>query len=410
MVFMEIDWMEVQLKDICENKTATCKIFDLEGIERFVGLEHIKPENLNISSWGDVNEGTTFTKLFYPGQVLFGKRRSYQKKAAVADFKGVCSGDILVLEAKSEIILPGLLPYIIQNDRLFDFAVSTSSGSLSPRTSWKHISAFKIKIPKSMKEQKFLLNKFLLVEQALILKEKLIDNTHVYKNKLMQQLLTRGISHKEFKNTEFGKIPQEWEVANLYDHLKSVLDFRGKTPKKLGMEWGNGEIPALSANNVKMGYIDFAAECYLGSNELYQKWMTKGDLEKGDVLMTMEAPLGKVAQVPDNNKYILSQRVIAFKTKETLSNNFLKYYLMSNIFQSILESSATGTTAKGINQKNLSQLRIVVPSLEEQQKITSILSTLDKQIEIFENEKEMTISIKKSLQEKLLSPREGVRI
>ena len=215
------------------------------------------------------------------------------------------------------------------------------------------------------------------------------------------------ISEVEKKNsnyqmTKLGMLPTEWKVSKLYDEIENVLDFRGRTPKKLGMDWGNGNIAALSANNVKMGYIDFNAECYLASEELYEKWMTKGDLKKGDVLMTMEAPLGKVAQVPDNNKYILSQRVIALKSKRTLLNVYLKYYLMSDLFQSMLEKNATGTTAKGINQKNLSKLEIIVPSLNEQQKIAEILSAADEQIEKNEQLIEKTKELKKGLIKQLL--------
>jgi len=84
-----------------------------EGIERYVGLEHITPKDLRIRSWGLVAEGTTFTNYFKPGQVLFGKRRAYQRKVAVADFSGVCSSDIYVFESKDpQKLLPELLPFI----------------------------------------------------------------------------------------------------------------------------------------------------------------------------------------------------------------------------------------------------------------------------------------------------------
>ncbi|MDZ7548792.1 restriction endonuclease subunit S, partial [Clostridium perfringens] len=83
-----------------------------------------------------------------------------------------------------------------------------------------------------------------------------------------------------------------------------MFDFRGKTPKKIDMDWGGGDIPALSANNVKMGKIDFSQPTYYGSEKLYNKWMNKGNLKKGDVLMTMEAPLGNTVLIPDNKKYI----------------------------------------------------------------------------------------------------------
>ena len=118
------------------------------GIERFVGLEHITPENLHIRTWGLVADGTTFTSHFKPGQVLFGKRRAYQCKVAVADFEGVCSGDIYVFESKDPyVLLPELLPFICQSEGFFEYAVKTSAGSLSPRTNWSHLANYEFPLP-----------------------------------------------------------------------------------------------------------------------------------------------------------------------------------------------------------------------------------------------------------------------
>lgn len=118
-----------------------------KDITRFVGLENIEARNLKIGTWGNISKGTTFTKRFNTGDVLFGKRRSYLKKVAVADFDGICSGDILVFRAKEGKILPGLLPYYVASDAFMQHAVRTSAGSLSPRTKWKDLKEFMISIP-----------------------------------------------------------------------------------------------------------------------------------------------------------------------------------------------------------------------------------------------------------------------
>jgi len=118
------------------------------GIERYVGIEHIEPEDLRIRKWGLVAEGTTFTNYFKPGQVLFVKRRAYQRKVALADFEGVCSGDIYVLESRDpDVLLPELLPFICQTDAFFEHAVRTSAGSLSPRTNWKQLADYEFALP-----------------------------------------------------------------------------------------------------------------------------------------------------------------------------------------------------------------------------------------------------------------------
>jgi type I restriction enzyme S subunit len=174
-----------------------------------------------------------------------------------------------------------------------------------------------------------------------------------------------------------------WKSKQLLGLLSLVLDFRGKTPKKLGMEWGGGDIPALSANNVEMGKIDFSKECYFGSDALYRKWMTRGDARIGDVVLTTEAPLGNVAQIPDERRYILSQRAILLRANDAeLCNEYLKHYLTSELFQTLMRQQSSGTTATGIQRAKLETLPVNFPiSKREQTKVAEILSTVDQVIE-----------------------------
>lgn len=138
-----------------------------DGIERYVGLEHIEPGDLRIRSWGDVADGTTFTTRFRPGHVLFGKRRAYQRKLAVADFDGVCSGDIYVLESADQArLVPELLPFICQTDAFFEHAVGTSAGSLSPRTNWASLAEYEFALP-PLAEQRDLLRTLLAATKTL---------------------------------------------------------------------------------------------------------------------------------------------------------------------------------------------------------------------------------------------------
>jgi type I restriction enzyme S subunit len=174
-----------------------------------------------------------------------------------------------------------------------------------------------------------------------------------------------------------------WKSKPLLEVLALTLDFRGRTPKKLGMEWGGGDIPALSANNVEMGRINFSKECYFGSGALYQKWMTRGDARIGDIVLTTEAPLGNVAQIPDERRYILSQRAIILRANNAeLCNDYLKHYLTSEFFQNLMRQHSSGTTATGIQRAKLETLPVKFPiSKTEQTKIAEILSTMDQAIE-----------------------------
>jgi len=181
-----------------------------------------------------------------------------------------------------------------------------------------------------------------------------------------------------YQLTEVGVIPENWEVHTIIDVSQKIMDFRGRTPKKLGMCWGGGDIPALSAGNVRKGFVDFSIECYLGSDELYQRWMTQGRVQKGDVLFTTEAPLGNAALVPDDRKYILSQRTILIRGKpEVLRNDYVFQVFISAGFQNILRDYSSGSTAKGIQRKRFEKLQLALPKIEEQTAIATALGDMD---------------------------------
>jgi hypothetical protein len=140
-------WRIVRFGEVVRNVDVSERQPLDQGLERFVGLEHLDTESLHIKRWGLIEEGTSFTRKFVRGQVLFGKRRAYQRKAAVAEFDGICSGDILVFEPKGDDLLPELLPFIIQSDGFFEHALGTSAGSLSPRTKWSDLARYAFALP-----------------------------------------------------------------------------------------------------------------------------------------------------------------------------------------------------------------------------------------------------------------------
>ena len=159
-------WTRVAFGDVVRLCTERTSDPAAEGFERYVGLEHLDPGDLAMCRWGDIADGTTFTTVFRPGQVLFGKRRAYQRKVAVPDFSGVCSGDIYVLESGNDRhLLPELLPFVCQTDSFFDHAVGTSAGSLSPRTNWRSLAAYQFALP-PLDEQHRLANILTAVMEA----------------------------------------------------------------------------------------------------------------------------------------------------------------------------------------------------------------------------------------------------
>ena len=141
-------WAPIAFGDVVRLCTDRSSDPVADGFERYVGLEHLDPGELTIRRWGNIADGTTFTNVFRPGQVLFGKRRAYQRKVGVPNFSGVCSSDIYVLESKdSHYLLPELLPFICQTEAFFEHAIGTSSGSLSPRTNWQSLATYESILP-----------------------------------------------------------------------------------------------------------------------------------------------------------------------------------------------------------------------------------------------------------------------
>lgn len=145
----------MKLKDVVREVRTTYK-GDMTNVP-IVGLEHIIPCEITFEKYM-IDSESTFSKVFHKGQVLFGRRRAYQHKATIAHIDGICSGDIMVLEAIPGKIEPNLLPFIIQNDGFFDYAIQHSEGGLSPRVKWSAIANYEFTLP-SLSEQRVLSDK-----------------------------------------------------------------------------------------------------------------------------------------------------------------------------------------------------------------------------------------------------------
>lgn len=204
---------------------------------------------------------------------------------------------------------------------------------------------------------------------------------------------------KKAPTLRFRGFTDDWEQRKLLGCIQKITDFRGRTPKKLGMDWSENGYLALSALNVKDGYIDFSQDVHYGDQALYDKWMNGNELHEGQVLFTTEAPMGNVAQVPDNKRYILSQRTIAFDVKEDIiTENFLATLLRSPAIFNTLTSISSGGTAKGVSQKSLAGVDIHIPTdLREQTLLADYFHSLDHLITLHQRKLEKLKNIKKSM-------------
>ena len=172
-----------------------------------------------------------------------------------------------------------------------------------------------------------------------------------------------------------------WLQTPLSECLSKVIDYRGRTPKKLGLDWSQAGYRALSANNIKFSGLDKLDSINYASEELYKKWMRE-EVCRGDLLLTSEAPSGQVMLWDSDEKIVLSQRLYALRVNSRFNSKFLKYYLQSPIGQKEIFRNNSGSTVAGISAKTFSNILVSYPTvIDEQERIGQVLYSLDKKID-----------------------------
>jgi type I restriction enzyme S subunit len=344
-------WQMVKFGDVVRLNTDRIADPAAASIERYVGLEHIEPEDLRIRRWGLVAEGITFTNCFKPGQTLFGKRRAYQRKVAVADFSGVCSGDIYVFEPKDPaILLPELLPFICQTERFYQHAVGTSAGSLSPRTNWTQLAQYEFPLP-PLAEQRRIAAVLWAVEETL-------NNLYNAQKKAIS--LWRSISMTEFGNNKqasFEKLEKHYSIVG------------GQVDPK---EDYFANLPLIAPNHIEGGTGRLLnLETAKDQNAISGKYF----FEAGAVLYSKIRPnLVKATIAPC--KGLCSADMYPLLPEPTIRKEYLLEVLLSEQFTQFAVSGSMRTGMPKLNREHLSRYECKVPPLAEQDKYLEYSSNI----------------------------------
>lgn len=349
---------KVKLGDVAIEHKETCG-GSKDGYP-IVGLEHLTPEEVTLTAW-DEDSDNTFTKVFRKGNVLFGRRRAYLRKAAVAPFDGICSGDITVIEAIPDRILPELLPFIIQNDGLFSFAVGKSAGSLSPRVKWEHLKNYEFELP-SMDRQRELAELLWAMDTTKKSYHKLIAATDELVKSQFMEMFGDPVTNEK-----------GWPIVR----LDSVADIRiGPFGSLLHKEdYIEGGHALVNPSHIIDGKIVPDQELTV-SDEKYNLLSTY-QLEKGDVVLGRRGEMGRCAVVTVSGMLCGTGSMI-IRPNGKIRPYFLQRMLASPSFRKVIENKAVGVTMMNINVPIVSSLMLPLLPASLQDEYIAFVQQSDK--------------------------------
>ena len=255
-----------------------------------------------------------------------------------------------------------------------------------------------LKVP--IREQEKIASVLSTVDEQIDNVDALIEKNKELKKGLIQTLLTKGIGHTKFKKTEIGEIPEEWQVESMNEIVISTQ----LGTNTLGRECD--DIPMLKMGNLTIGGFDLNKLEYISEEELEEN----GEyiLNNGDFLFNTRNTLDLVGKSAvwngQINKAIFNSNIMRIKYCNKINDFYMGYYFSSDIGWKQLKSISTGTTSvAAIYTKDLMKIKVIIPSIGEQEKIVSILLEVDKKIEEYENKKQKLEELKKGLMQQLLT-------
>ncbi|MEM2111897.1 MAG: restriction endonuclease subunit S [Candidatus Bathyarchaeia archaeon] len=292
---------------------------------------------------------------------------------------------------KSKTYLP-FLYYLLKSKKLNHFASKTTHPIIT-QTFLRNFLIQSLKLPEQHKIAEILST----VDETIQKTNEIIAKTERLKKGLMQELLTKGIGHKEFKDTEIGRIPKDWEVVKLGDRGIAEIIMGQSPPSSTYNKDGKG-LPFLQ------GKMEFG-EIY-PSPLLYCSQPIK-IVEINDILISVRAPVGDVNVAPF--KLCIGRGLAAIRFNPEKAIYWFYFYYLQKI-KNFLEKLGKGSTFKAITKDDLEDLRVPYPSFSEQQKIAEILSTVDKKLKLERNEKTMLERIKQGMMDLLLTGKIRVKV
>ncbi|NNN27470.1 MULTISPECIES: restriction endonuclease subunit S [Pseudomonas] len=317
------------------------------GMEHYVGLEHLDSDSLKIRRWGSPDDVEATKLMFKKGDIIFGRRRAYQRKLGVAEFDGICSAHAMVLRAKPEVVLPEFLPFFMQSDLFMKRAVEISVGSLSPTINWKTMAIQEFALP-PIDEQVRLVDLLQAIERTTESHRKIGGSA----DKLVRSLLSDVLN-------------REWPVVDLGSVVQG-------TQYGLSINAGSdGQYPMLRMMNIEDG---LCVENDIKYVDLSEKDFEAYRLVDGDVLFNRTNSyelVGRTGVYELEGDHVFASYLVRIKTiPEKLEPKFLTLYLNSDFGRrQVLAYATKAVSQANVNASNLLRVRLPLPPLEVQKQL-----------------------------------------
>lgn len=349
--------MKFRFDEIAFNSTLKKKPVEEDKIH-YIGLEHIEPGNFSITEWGSDVAPVGEKLIMKKGDILFGKRRAYQRKVAIAPFDGIFSAHGMVLRPKTDVIDADFFPLFISSDTFMETAMRISVGGLSPTINWKDLKEQEFELP-SLEEQQTIAKK---AWAAYRLKEAyqrlLVATDEMVKSQFLEWFGNPFLS------------PKNGESVSITDVADIVL---GTTPNSKIKEYWDGELKWITPAEIEEESF-IISDTVRHITEYGRNSANLTLLPVGSVLFSTRAPIGKVA-IAGEEMYC-NQGFKNFICKPELNNVFLYYTLRLN--KEYLVSLGTGTTFKELSKKIVESIKISVPAKEQQEQFERVFRQSDK--------------------------------
>jgi len=399
-LFARSKWERVRFGDVVRQMKEEVDPASGE-VERYVAGEHMDTENVHIRAWGNVGDGylgPAFIRRFRKGQVLYGSRRTYLKKVAVAEWDGVTANTTFVLEAVEGKLLQELLPWLMLSDRFTKHSVQESKGSTNPYINFPDIAKFEFDLP-PLSQQRGIAEILWAADDALEASRGTLANLEQFRVAKLFQRYRRGIGHTAFVDSPLGRRPRTWEVTPLGRHYEIQLG-KMMSPKAIT---GKSQRPYLRNANVQWNRFDLTDVTTMSFSE---REAQKFELRPGDILACEGRHVGKSAmwrnEIPGACYQKALHRIRALDDQQV--PEFLLFQLEHHSRSGIFADQTGETTIPHLPAERLREIPFGFPPRDEQRAIADEMETLVASAKVMQNHVKTSERVLSELAESVVTP------